>query len=54
MNVLIFLLCVVAALAIHRAIVRPLFEAFEARKHREELRRISERAMVERSRRVCL
>lgn len=53
MNVIILLLCVVAALVIHRVIVRPLFEAFEARKHREELRRINERAMVERSRRSC-
>ena len=31
MNVIILILCTVAALAIHRAIIRPLFEAFEAR-----------------------
>jgi len=46
MNVLILILCTVAALAIHRAIIRPLFEAFEARSADAKRRALIERANV--------
>ena len=50
MNVIILILCTVAALAIHRAIIRPLFEAFEARSADAKRRALIERATVIRMR----
>lgn len=52
MNVFIFLLCVVAALVIHRTFVRPILDWFEQREYAERMREAEQRAALEKARRA--